>query len=158
MTPEQLGAEHHARLAYVYIRQSSLQQVLHHTESQRRQRALVERAVQLGWRPERVQVVDEDLGRSGARTQRRSGFERLLSAVAVGEVGIILALEASRISRDNRNWYHLLDICAITHTLIADAEALYDTWEQPDWRKNKNVPANQRITLLLEGQQAGTSG
>ncbi|MGH8634927.1 MAG: helix-turn-helix domain-containing protein [Burkholderiales bacterium] len=126
MNPEQLCAEHHARLAYVYIRQSSLQQVLHHTESQRRQRALVERAVQLGWRPERVQVLDEDLGRSGARTQRRSGFERLLSAVAVGEVGIIFALEASRISRDNRNWYHLLDICAITHTLIADAEGLYD--------------------------------
>ena len=116
MTPEQLRGEHHARLAYVYIRQSSLQQVLHHTESQRRQRALVERAVQLGWRPERVQVLDEDLGRSGTRTQRRSGFERLLSAVALGEVGIIFALEASRISRDNRNWYHLLDILARSPT------------------------------------------
>jgi hypothetical protein len=70
-----------------------------------RQRALVERAVQLGWARERAQLLDEDLGRSGARTQRRSGFERLLSAVALGEVGIILALEVSRISRDNRNWY-----------------------------------------------------
>lgn len=126
MNPEQLLSAHHARLAYVYIRQSSLQQVLHHVESQRRQRSLVERAVQLGWKPERVQLLDEDLGRSGGRAQRRSGFERLLSAVALGEVGIIFSLEVSRISRDNRNWYHLLDICAITHTLIADAEGLYD--------------------------------
>lgn len=126
MTPEQISSAHHARLAYVYIRQSSLQQVLHHLESQRRQRALVERAVQLGWMPERVQVLDEDLGQSGARSQRRSGFEHLLAAVAVGEVGIIFSLEVSRISRGNRNWYHLLDICAITHTLIADGEGLYD--------------------------------
>lgn len=126
MTPDQLSSAHHARLAYVYIRQSSIHQVLHHLESQRRQRALVERAVQLGWMPERVQVLDEDLGQSGARSQRRSGFERLLAAVAVGEVGIIFSLEVSRISRGNRNWYHLLDICAITHTLIADAEGLYD--------------------------------
>ncbi len=104
MTPEQISSAHHARLAYVYIRQSSLQQVLHHLESQRRQRALVERAVQLGWMPERVQVLDEDLGQSGARSQRRSGFEHLLAAVAVGEVGIIFSLEVSRISRGNRNW------------------------------------------------------
>ena len=110
MTPDQLSSAHHARLAYVYIRQSSLHQVLHHLESQRRQRSLVERAVQLGWMPERVQVLDEDLGQSGARSQRRSGFERLLAAVAVGEVGIIFSLEVSRISRGNRNWYHLLDI------------------------------------------------
>ena len=126
MTPDQLCSAHRARLAYVYIRQSSLHQVLHHLESQRRQRALVERAVQLGWMPERVQVLDEDLGQSGARSQRRSGFERLLAAVAVGEVGIIFSLEVSRISRGNRDWYHLLDICAITHTLIADADGLYD--------------------------------
>ncbi len=116
MNPEQLLSAHYARLAYVYIRQSSLHQVLHHLESQRRQRALVERAVQLGWKPERVQVLDEDLGRSGARAQRRSGFERLLSAVALGEVGIIFSLEVSRISRDNRNWYHLLDILVRSRT------------------------------------------
>ena len=109
MTPDQLSSAHRTRLAYVYIRQSSPHQVLHHRESQRRQRSLVERAVQLGWMPERVQVLDEDLGQSGARSQRRSGFERLLAAVAVGEVGIIFSLEVSRISRGNRN-YHLLDI------------------------------------------------
>jgi DNA invertase Pin-like site-specific DNA recombinase len=84
MNPEQISSTHRARVAYVYIRQSSVQQVLHHQESQRRQRALVERAVQLGWARERVQLLDEDLGRSGARTQRRSGFERLLAAVALG--------------------------------------------------------------------------
>jgi DNA invertase Pin-like site-specific DNA recombinase len=126
MNPEHISSTQRTRVAYVYIRQSSVQQVLHHQESQRRQRALVERAVQLGWARERVQLIDEDLGRSGARTQRRSGFERLLAAVALGQVGIIFSLEVSRISRDNRNWYHLLDICAITHTLIADAEGLYD--------------------------------
>jgi len=111
MNPEQLLSTHHARMACVYIRQSSLQQVLHHRESQRRQRALEERAVQLGWKPERVQVLDEDLGRSGARTQRRSGFERLLSTVALGEVGLILSRELSRLVRTDRDFCQLVELC-----------------------------------------------
>ena len=126
MKHEQLHETHHRRLAYVYIRQSSVHQVEHHTESQRRQRELVERAVVLGWSNEQVKLIDEDLGRSGSRSQRRTGFDALLADVAMGLVGIVLALDVSRISRGNRAWYHLLDICAITHTLIADGEGLYD--------------------------------
>ena len=126
MNHDQLRDTHRARLAYVYIRQSSAHQVQHHTESQRRQRDLMQRAVELGWSGERVKLIDEDLGRSGGRSERRSGFEKLLADVAMGLVGIVFALEVSRMSRGNRAWYHLLDVCAVTHTLIADDDALYD--------------------------------
>ena len=126
MNVDQIRPEQFARLAYVYIRQSSMQQVRHHTESQHRQRQLVERAVALGWSEAQVMVIDEDLGQSADCTGQRSGFERLIGEVAVDRVGGILSLEVSRISRANRNWYHLLDICAVTQTLIGDAEALYD--------------------------------
>lgn len=126
MNRDKLSDAHRSRLAYVYIRQSSLHQVEHHRESQRRQRGLLERALELGFAREQVKVIDEDLGHSGARSERRSGFEKLLAEVALGSVGVVLALEVSRMSRGNRAWYHLLDICAITHTLIADADALYD--------------------------------
>jgi hypothetical protein len=126
MKSDQITAVHYARGAYVYIRQSSTHQVLHHTESQQRQRDHVQRAVALGWSPEQVVVIDEDLGQSAARSGRRSGFEQLLADVAIGKAGLILSLEVSRISRANRNWYHLLDICAITETLIGDSDGLYD--------------------------------
>jgi DNA invertase Pin-like site-specific DNA recombinase len=126
MRTEQISGTHRARMAYVYIRQSCAQQVLHHTESQRRQRDLVHRAMALGWAREQVMIIDEDLGQSAARTGQRNGFEQLLGEVAIGKVGLILALEVSRISRANRSWYHLLDICAVTETLIGDAEGLYD--------------------------------
>ena len=126
MNSDQIRPEHFTRLAYVYIRQSSMQQVRHHTESQHRQRQLVERAVALGWSETQVMVIDEDLGQTADGTGQRSGFERLIGEVAVDRVGVILSLEVSRISRANRNWYHLLDICAVTQTLIGDAEALYD--------------------------------
>jgi DNA invertase Pin-like site-specific DNA recombinase len=101
MNNDQIHPTHFARLAYVYIRQSSMQQVRQHTESQHRQRQLVQRAVALGWAAEQVVVIDEDLGQSAAATGQRSGFERLIGEVAVGGVGVILSLEASRISRDN---------------------------------------------------------
>lgn len=93
MNNDQISSSHRARLAYVYIRQSSMQQVRHHTESQRRQRQLVQRAVALGWQEEQVVVIDEDLGQSAARSGQRSGFERLIGEVAVGGVGMILSLE-----------------------------------------------------------------
>ena len=104
MHPDSITATHRSRLAYVYIRQSSLPQVLHHQESQRRQRALVERAVDLGWPRERVTVSDEDLGHSAARHQDRAGFQTMVAEAALGHVGIILALEVSRLARGNRNW------------------------------------------------------
>jgi DNA invertase Pin-like site-specific DNA recombinase len=126
MTRDDIGPAHRQRLAYVYIRQSTAHQVMHNQESQRRQRRLVERAVELGWPRESLVVVDEDLGESGSRSTRRGGFDQMVAEAALGKIGIIFALEVSRISRGNRNWWHLLDICAITHTLIADTEGIYD--------------------------------
>lgn len=116
---------HRGRLAYVYVRQSTAHQVLHHQESQRRQRRLVERALELGWPRERLVVVDEDLGETASRSGHRAGFDQMVAEAALGKIGIIFALEVARISRGNRNWYHLLDICGITDTLIADADGIY---------------------------------
>ena len=126
MSPEQITERQRSRLALVYVRQSSLHQVLHHQESQRRQRHFVERATQLGWAPDRVQIVDDDLGQSGSRSGERLGFQEMVSRTALGKIGLILAVEVSRLARSNRDWYHLLDVCAITGTLIGDEEALYD--------------------------------
>ncbi len=110
MNREQITEEQLSRMAVVYIRQSSPHQVVHHLESQRRQRNFVERAIQLGWASNRILVVDEDLGESASRTGERMGFEQPVAMAALGEIGIILAIEVSRLSRGNRNWYHLLDI------------------------------------------------
>jgi len=127
MIREEITQSHRSRLAYVYIRQSSPRQVRDNLESQSRQRALVHHAVDLGWPRERVVEVDEDLGISAARTSRkRVGFQNMVADVALGKIGLVLALEVSRLSRSNRDWYHLLDICAVTLTLIADSEGLYD--------------------------------
>ena len=126
MNREQITAQHRSRFAYVYIRQSTAHQVAHHLESQRRQRALVERACELGWPAELVVQVDEDLGISASGSQHRLGFHDMVAQVALNKIGIILAIEVSRLSRSNRDWYHLLDICAVTCTLIGDAEGLYD--------------------------------
>jgi DNA invertase Pin-like site-specific DNA recombinase len=126
MNPDQITAAHRSRLAYVYVRQSSPHQVVVHQESQRRQRGLVDRALSLGWAPEQIVVVDEDLGSSAGRSHKRSGFPKIVAGTALGQAGLILGLEVSRITRGNRDWYHLLDICAITGTLIADHEGLYD--------------------------------
>ena len=127
MNREEITSSQHSRLACVYIRQSSPRQVREHLESQKRQRALTHHAVDLGWPRERVVEVDEDLGVSAARTSRnRVGFQAMVADVALGKIGLVLALEVSRLSRSNRDWYHLLDICAVTFTLIADGEGLYD--------------------------------
>lgn len=119
-----IKAEHLARGAYVYIRQSSLGQVKHNVESQRLQYQLQDRAESLGWRD--VVIIDEDLGRSGGGQMTRRGFERLLAAVCSNQVGAIFCWEASRLSRNNREWYQLLDFCAIVDTLIIDPDGIYD--------------------------------
>ena len=126
MNCEQITPRHRSRLALVYIRQSSRKQVEHHKESQRRQRDFVERAEQLGWLRDQIQVMDEDLAKTASRSGQRSGFEQIAAMTALGKVGIILALEVDRLARGNRDWYHLLDICGITGALIADEEGLYD--------------------------------
>ena len=131
---------HTQRGAFVYVRQSSAAQVEHNRESTERQYALVERAVELGWPRGQVTVVDEDLGLSGSGMDKRCGFARLIAAVAMRLVGIVLGLEVSRLARNNADWYHLLDLCAMTDTLIGDADGLY----HPAW-------FNDRLLLGLKG-------
>lgn len=115
---------HLTRQAAIYIRQSTVEQVTHNLESQRRQYGLVDRAVSLGWPRPQVLVIDDDLGVSGSGVAR-VGFDRLVAEVGLGHIGIVLAIEVSRLARNNRDWYHLLDLCALVDTLIADADGLY---------------------------------
>jgi DNA invertase Pin-like site-specific DNA recombinase len=117
---------HLARKALVYIRQSSPKQVRENVGSQFNQRALVDRARALGWPPERIDVLDGDLGQSGAATAGRQAFQALTAAVALGQVGIVLGWEVSRLARNNADWYQLLDLAALFGTLMADAEGVYD--------------------------------
>ena len=137
---EKITASHRARDAYVYVRQSTLLQVQVHTESLARQYDLRQRAVLLGWPAHQVVVIDEDLGRSGASAADRSGFSELVADVGLGKTGIILALEVSRLARSNADWYQLLDLCALTDTLIADADGIYHP-----------ASYNDRLILGLKG-------
>ena len=132
--------DHLRRKAIVYIRQSTAQQVLNNCESTARQYALDQRAVQLGWAPECVEIVDEDQGLSGRSAAGRSGFAYLLSQVALGQVGLILGLETSRLARSNTDWHQLLDVCAIFQTLLADQDGVYDPTQY-----------NDRLLLGLKG-------
>jgi DNA invertase Pin-like site-specific DNA recombinase len=120
-----ITASHLGRDAYVYVRQSTLTQMREHTESLERQYELASRAQTLGWPPQQVVVVDTDLGRSGADATAREGFKNLVADVGLGKVGIILGIEVSRLARNNADWYQLLDLCALTDTLIADGDGLY---------------------------------
>jgi len=124
MSSVQVTPSHLARQAAIYIRQSTVEQVTHNLESQRRQYGLVDRAVSLGWPRPQVLVIDDDLGVSGSGVAR-VGFDRLVAEVGLGHIGIVLAIEVSRLARNNRDWYHLLDLCALVDTLIADADGLY---------------------------------
>src|SRR5438876_1742784 len=123
---QHVTAQHLTRLACLYVRQSTLQQVLENTESTSRQYALRERARALGWADERIVVIEQDLGHSGASTVDRLGFQRLVAEVGLGQVGLVLGLEVSRLARNSSDWHHLLEICALTHTLILDEEGIYD--------------------------------
>src|SRR6201997_4495331 len=118
-----IAPEHLARSAYVYIRQSTTDQLLNNPERRRRQYALAARARSLGW--EDVIVIDEDLGRSGGG-QARPGFERLLAAICSGNAGAVLAIEASRLARNGRDWHTLLEFCAFVNSLIIDEDGIYD--------------------------------
>ena len=125
MSESKIGASHRQRRALVYIRQSSPHQVEHNRESTRRQYALADRARDLGWHRDDIAVIDEDLGRSGASAEGREGFARMTAEVALGQIGILLGLEVSRLARNNSDWYRLLDLCGLTDTLIADADGIY---------------------------------
>lgn len=121
---EKIHSEHLQRMAYVYVRQSSNHQVREHRESRARQYGLAQRARELGF--QRVTVIDQDLGRSGTGLQDRPGFAQLLTVVCEGLAGAVFALEASRLARNNRDWHHLIDLCAITETLLIDGDGIYD--------------------------------
>ena len=121
ITPEQLQ-----RLAMLYIRQSSMRQVKENTESARRQYGLSDRLIDYGWPRERIMVIDGDTGQSGAFAEGREGFQKLVAEVGMGHVGVVAALEVSRLSRDNADWAQLVKICALTHTLVMDEHGLYD--------------------------------
>lgn len=112
LLPSKVSTEHQAKLAYVYIRQSSLSQVTHHGESTELQYQLVERAVRLGWPKERILVIDDDLGKSAASAAYRQGFQQLMGEIGLARVGLVLSLDASRLARNNRDWYQLLDLCS----------------------------------------------
>ncbi|WP_341314746.1 recombinase family protein [Paraburkholderia sp. IMGN_8] len=112
--------------AYIYVRQSTLAQVRHNQESTERQYALRDKALALGWPQRSVRVLDRDLGQSGAQTSGREDFKTLVSDVAMGQVGAVFALEVSRLARSNLDWHRLLELCALTHTLVIDADGMYD--------------------------------
>jgi DNA invertase Pin-like site-specific DNA recombinase len=131
------------RLAIVYIRQSTPQQVLEHRESADRQYSLVDLAVSLGWPPDRIEVVDEDQGQSGATAQGRHGFHWVLAEVGLDHVGIILGIELSRLARSNKDWAHLIELCGIYRTLLADHDGLYDP-----------TAYNDRLLLGLRGMMS----
>jgi DNA invertase Pin-like site-specific DNA recombinase len=131
---------HLALLAIVYIRQSTPQQVLDHRESRERQYAMVNYAVALGWPRDRILIIDDDQGLSGKTAENRSGFRRILAEVTMEHVGLIIGLEMSRLARSNKDWQHLLDICSIFGTLLADEDGLYDPRDP-----------NDRLLLGLKG-------
>ena len=133
-------ADHLRRLACLYVRQSSLQQVRDHQESTARQYALKRRALVLGWAADRIVVIDDDLGISGASAAERTGFQRVVADVGLGRVGVVMGLEVSRLARNSSDWHRLLEICALSETLILDEDGLYD-------------PAhfNDRLLLGLKG-------
>ncbi|MDX6382096.1 MAG: hypothetical protein QOI57_3120 [Rubrobacteraceae bacterium] len=128
------------RLAVVYVRQSTPQQVLDHRESTRLQYGLVTRAQQMGWPKERVLLIDDDLGKSGASSEGRLGFQRLVSEVSLDHVGMILGVEMSRLARSSKDWHQLLEICALFGTLISDLDGIYDPGQH-----------NDRLLLGLKG-------
>src|SRR6478735_9653390 len=133
--PSQKLQPRHLQLqAIVYVRQSTPRQVLENQESTRRQYQLAERARQLGWpTPQvQVQVIDDDLGLSGASSHQRGGFQRLVAAIGLGEVGMVLVTEVSRLSRRNSDWHRVIELCAVFRTLIADTNGLYDAQDPND--------------------------
>ena len=138
--PGKITDSHLARQAIVYVRQSTLRQVHQHQESGRLQYALKDRAVAWGWPARRVEIIDEDQGRSGASAEQRSGFQRLVAEVGLNHVGLVLGIEISRLARSNSDWYRLLDMCALSRTLIADNDGLYDPRQY-----------NDRLLLGLKG-------
>jgi len=139
-TAAKVTGAHLSRTAYLYVRQSTLRQVLTNTESTTRQYALRQKAIAFGWPAERIVTIDSDQGQSGASAADREGFQRLVAEVGMGRAGIVLGLEVSRLARNNADWHRLLEICAMSTTLICDEDGLYDPTD-----------FNDRLLLGLKG-------
>ena len=137
---EKIHAGHRKRNAYVYVRQSTLRQVLENSESTQRQYGLQSRAEALGWAREQIVVIDGDLGQSGASAVDRAGFQKLVAEVSLGRVGIVIGLEVSRLARNSADWHRLLELCALSDTLILDEDGIYDPSHY-----------NDRLVLGLKG-------
>ena len=140
MNPSQIQETHLERLAVVYVRQSSVYQVEHNLESQKRQYQLAERAKSFGWKTDQCQIIDDDLGRSGAQSYNRPGYQRLISMLALRQVGIVFGLEVSRLARNSLDWYQLLELAAAFDVLIADEDGIYNPGD-----------FNDRLLLGLKG-------
>jgi DNA invertase Pin-like site-specific DNA recombinase len=138
-----VSAEHLAKPALLYVRQSTLKQVIHHTESAHRQYDLRSRAIALGWSDDQVTVIDIDQGQSGASAADREGFQHLVAEVSLGRAGIVLGLECSRLARNSADWHQLLELCGVTGTLICDEDGLYDPRQ-----------FNDRLLLGMKGQMS----
>jgi len=140
---QKVTPRHLKRAALLYVRQSTMRQVFENTESTKRQYALRDRAVALGWPRDEIVVVDGDLGHTATAAGDREGFERVVTEVGMGRVGMVLGLEVSRLARNSSDWHRLLEICALTETLILDEDGVYD-------------PAhfNDRLLLGLKGQMS----
>jgi DNA invertase Pin-like site-specific DNA recombinase len=148
-----ITAEHLQRNAYVYIRQSTPDQLVHNLESQRRQYALADRAKQLGWTT--AEIIDDDLGRSGGGIAR-PGFERLLAAICAGRVGAVFAIEASRLARNGRDWHTLIEFCGLVGTILVDEDGVYDP-RSPNDRLllgMKGTMSELELSLLRQRSQA----
>src|SRR6266581_1943776 len=137
---QKITALHLKRNAYLYVRQSTMRQVFENTESTQRQYALRQRAITLGWPQEQIVVIDSDLGQSGASAVDREGFQKLVAEVGMGRAGIVLGLEVSRLARNSTDWHRLLEICALTDTLILDEDGIYHPGD-----------FNDRLLLDLKG-------
>ena len=134
---EKIQLVHLERRAAVCLRQSTLKQVYEHRESTARQYALRQRAIDLGWPADKVDVIDNDLGQSGSSTERREGFRKLAEDVAAGRIGAIFALEVSRLARSSADWHQLLDLCGVADVVIADEQAYYAPRDYNDRRRRR---------------------
>src|SRR5262245_201518 len=143
-TDPKIQTDHLRRQAVVYVRQSTVQQVRGNRESTVRQYALVDRAKALGWPADAVQTIDDDQGRSGAHADQRHGFKKLLAEIGAGQVGVVLALEASRLARSSADWHRLVEICVVTKTLLADESAVYDPQSQ------RQAPPGGEVTSFIK--------
>ena len=138
--PSKITTKHLGRSAYLYIRQSSLKQIQVNQESTKRQYALREKALALGWTIDQITVIDQDQGQSGAQSILREGFQYLVSQVSLAKAGIVMGLEVSRLARNSSDWHRLLELCALTDTLILDEDGIYNPCD-----------FNDRLVLGLKG-------